>query len=525
VNASQIASRSARGGALIFIGNFLALVIGFFASIIIARLLGPEGYGLYSLAILVPATIQLFLGFGIGTAVTRFSSYYIAQGKPALARKITDDGAKITIVSALAVTALAYFTAGFFATVLLGRPSLAPLIQDASLLVLGLTLFGFGTSVLVGWNMMGFVGVTAVLQDVFKLVICVGLLLVGFGPLGAVLGNLLSYLIAGMIILGRFYLSHPGGDQAEGGKPKSQLGQMFRFGAPAYAGRVLSTFANSYFVPFLLAAIVSTQVFAYFSAAGGFVTVIGTATTATGTALFAAFASLEGLQKDSRQPLTYAVRYTGYVVSPLAFFMITSSALLMRLYGQAFASGSLILALYAASMIPFSLGSAVIPNYFNGMGKTRLNFWYLAVDTVVTIGLSVALALTYGLYGLLAAQIISNFVQIGWGIFLLKRTFNTMVDFKSAGLGIACSFCAAVLVTFIGPVVHSYLIELVLRLVAFGAVYLTLAPLAKVIDSDDIARIRSAFSGSAGLRPIINAVMTYESKVYSLRRFMTRRQA
>ena len=61
-------SRLSRGASQTFAARGLALVIGIASSVILARLLGPEGRGEYTLIILIPALIQITGVFGADTA-------------------------------------------------------------------------------------------------------------------------------------------------------------------------------------------------------------------------------------------------------------------------------------------------------------------------------------------------------------------------------------------------------------------------------------------------------------------------
>ena len=60
-----------------FLTRILSLIIGLATSIIIARILGPNGKGIYSLVILLPTLIVNFTNIGIGPATV----YYIGKGK------------------------------------------------------------------------------------------------------------------------------------------------------------------------------------------------------------------------------------------------------------------------------------------------------------------------------------------------------------------------------------------------------------------------------------------------------------
>lgn len=66
----------ARSTAITFISGILNLVIGVGTSIILARVLGPQGKGIYTLAMLLPSLIVTFGNLGIGPATV----YHVARG-------------------------------------------------------------------------------------------------------------------------------------------------------------------------------------------------------------------------------------------------------------------------------------------------------------------------------------------------------------------------------------------------------------------------------------------------------------
>lgn len=65
-----------RGTALTAASGVLSLVVGLGTSIILARVLGPEGKGIFALATLLPSLVVAFGNFGIGPA----TAFYVARG-------------------------------------------------------------------------------------------------------------------------------------------------------------------------------------------------------------------------------------------------------------------------------------------------------------------------------------------------------------------------------------------------------------------------------------------------------------
>ena len=70
----DIAKESAEGSLILFFGNLVSTAVIAIAAVLIARLLGPRGYGEYTLAFLLPGITQLFVGFGANLSVTRYSA-------------------------------------------------------------------------------------------------------------------------------------------------------------------------------------------------------------------------------------------------------------------------------------------------------------------------------------------------------------------------------------------------------------------------------------------------------------------
>jgi O-antigen/teichoic acid export membrane protein len=63
-----------------FSRQFVGLVFGFLTASLIARFLGPTGNGLYTVAMLLPSFLTIFLSLGIGPA----NVYYVGRGSVAL---------------------------------------------------------------------------------------------------------------------------------------------------------------------------------------------------------------------------------------------------------------------------------------------------------------------------------------------------------------------------------------------------------------------------------------------------------
>src|ERR1022692_1560782 len=239
-----VAKQSARGSLILFVGYFLATTINALAIIVMARLLGPEGYGAYSLSLLAPGVLILFAGLGVSIAITRYSAYYSSIGKPDEAKRFARSAILFLLLFGLALSVLNYAFANLFSSALILRPGFAGYIQESSLYILGATLLSTVTAAATGWNMMGLASASQVLQSVVKLAVAPSLILAGFGVSGAIDGHVLSFLVAGFGGIAVLYLVKLRRLPIRPWNLAAELGEMIRFGFPAFAGLLISGLAS-----------------------------------------------------------------------------------------------------------------------------------------------------------------------------------------------------------------------------------------------------------------------------------------
>ncbi len=70
-----------KNSSWVFASNFLGAVLAFFKAILIARLLGAESYGVFTVIIVFIATITEVFNLNLGAALIRFGAGYNAEGR------------------------------------------------------------------------------------------------------------------------------------------------------------------------------------------------------------------------------------------------------------------------------------------------------------------------------------------------------------------------------------------------------------------------------------------------------------
>ena len=103
---SDITETSVRGGLVLFAGNTLSTIILAVNSVIVARLLGPEGYGRWALVLVVPSLLHGLVDVGVNAALTRFTAKLLAEGESDRAAAIVRVGLTFKLLVGIAMAAL-----------------------------------------------------------------------------------------------------------------------------------------------------------------------------------------------------------------------------------------------------------------------------------------------------------------------------------------------------------------------------------------------------------------------------------
>lgn len=507
----EIARQSARGGLVLFAGNLVSTVLNAAAVILIARLLGPADYGIYTLAILIPSTLQLFTGLGVNTAVMRYAPYYASVGREEDAKRLTRKSIEFHILTGSAFSLLQYIFSGAIATYVLFRPDMAPFLRLSSVYVFCQSVLLAGTASAVGWKWMSLASWSQVLQSVAKLVLAPALILIGLGVYGALAGQIVSPLFGGALAVALLVATRLHASRSAGPGREEGLSMMVRFGLPAYSGMLLNGLASSFLIV-VLAYIAENSVVGFFQVAVNFVTPILLISTATANALVPAFASLDGTKGNLRVALNRSMKYVAAAMMPATVFLAAAAGPLVGiLYGPSFVDSIGYLRLLAVSMVPVAMGFVVFPVYFNGTGKTRRTLVVYATRAVSVVVLAPLLALSFGLGipGIIYAYFASYSLSSLSGAVLAKKEGSSV----AARSLLAMLFASAVsyLASFwIPEFVRLTAVALLAQLAVFFMVFVTLVPLLEALDGPDLDTLERSLGHLWLVGPFASLFLRYE---------------
>ena len=515
----EIARRSIRGSLTLVAANLGSAGINTLTLILVSRLLGPAGYGVYSLAFVIPNLLQLFVGFGVTTSIIRYSAYYSSIGRPDEAQRFTKNAILFLLLFGLIMTSLSFALSGPLSQLILRREELGPYVELASFNVFGATALQAASSAAVGWNKMSLYSLVQVLQSIVKLAASPLLIIVGFGVAGSAVGQVMSFIGAGIAGILVIYSSDLRNSKAKPGPGFfSDVREMLSFGVPAYVGILFSSLAT-YYVAIVLASVATNTVFGYFQAAQNFIAPINLASSALVSALFPAFTSMDATGGDPQVGFRQAFKFVTYLLTPFAVFLATASGVLIPFfYGNSFATSAGYLTLLAVAYIPMAYGYGVYPALFNGFDRTRLTMlFYLSSSLVLgTAATLFSVEGNLGVNGLIYAILLSNLVGWAMGAFFSRRYLGVFPDARAgvAVLVVCALSSAAVLVT--PPVSNSGALTFLSYLVIFFLVYITLTPLLGVINDKDVGLMRHTFGGLGLFGHLVELLLRYEEYLIGL---------
>ena len=515
----EIAKKSTHGSLVLFAGSVLSTLILAVSAIVIARLLGPDGYGSYTLALLFPNILLNVVGLGVSTGMIRFSANAIAKGEKEVARRMTFNALAFQFIFGAALAFAAYFGVGYLVTAVLHRPELESLARFSVIAILSQTVLQSVTSALLGWSSMKNISIVTMLQASVKLVLATILVVVGFGVFGAVVGLVSSQLIAGLLgVLLLYGVAH--GNRTDDVKSFiSDNEKMLRFGFPHYVGDIISSFSAQYVI-IVLATIAANSVVGYYQSSTNVLAAITITSAAITQSLFPAFAHLEGTQADISIAFKLAMRYNAFILGPVIFFLIgVATPMIDLLYGSSYGPASTYLVLLSMTNLPILLGHYLLPNVFNGVGKSRLSMQFNVLNGALLLFLAPLFGvwLNLGAFGLIFALLVSNLASAVYGLWLARRQLKATIDVPSTVSILVASLISLGAIISLQALGLPSPILLVLDAAVFALVYLTAVPLSGALNSGDLVLIGKVTEGLGFFSHFTKLLLAYEKRIIQLR--------
>ena len=182
----------------VFAGSMVVLLLHFLQKPVMARYLGPDGLGLFSMIIMISSIIVLISGLGINSAVVK----YVAEHKEDK-RKLNAvfSSAFITVAIFGVIASVGLFVFSYKLANIFDMPSLSHLLKIYAFILPFSLMYGVILGVLNGLREMKYYSLFNTLNSIMIFLFILTFLFLGFGVVGAVIGDMLALIVV-MVVAG-----------------------------------------------------------------------------------------------------------------------------------------------------------------------------------------------------------------------------------------------------------------------------------------------------------------------------------
>jgi len=487
---TEIARVPFRGSIALFLGvtfSNLILAVGVF---FVANLLSPSELGLYTVVLITPSIFSVFRGLGVNQAIVKYLAQYRAENKREEISETIITGIVFDIIIGVLFTLICFMVADVTSIYVLKRPQIAPLVRFVSILVFTNTLMAAFQSIFYGFEKMEYSSFLMTSAAILKGLLMPAFVVLGYGVLGALTGNILANVIAtimGAALLVLFYKS-----KAIAVKKvhfKKNLKIMLRYGIPFSISIIIGGFLIQFY-NFIMAIYCDDFLIGNYKIAQNFTIVISFFTQPLTTVLLPAFSRISSKadRETIRNAFQFSVKYASIVIIPITTLMMAlSEPIVTVIFNGKYPLAPLYLTLLAASSLYVGLGSLSIGNLINGLGRTDVTLKLTLIAVSVGLPLSLVLIPAFQIVGLLITSLVATIPNLLVGLWWIKRRYGAEIDlpvslkiYLSAGLAGIPAYLTASQFT-INP-----LIDLCLGSLIFIGIFLLSASLTGALRKDDI---------------------------------------
>ena len=515
--ATEMAKVSAKGGFNVLWGLVFSTIISAIGTIIIAIILGPENYGLYSVALTAPNLISMFRDWGITTAMIKYSAQYKSENNLSGIKNVLVSGLLFEIVMGLSLAIVSFVLSGFLASTL-HRPTIVPLIQIASFSVLTGALVATSTAAFTGMETMHLNSVMLIVQSTFKTILIVGLVLLGLGTVGAITGFTLAVLVAGLtgvLLMWTMYRALP---KASDGKLQlfGTIKTMLTYGLPVSIGIIITGFLTVFYSYVLAYYVTNNAIIGNYNVANNFVVLITFFSLPVTTMLLPAFSKLDA-KKDPevlKNIFQYSVKYASLIVVPVSAMVIAlAQPAIGTIFQNRYVYAPLFLALLAITYLYTALGNLSISNLIIGQGYTKFSLRLTILSAAIGFPMSFVLISQFGVLGLIVSTLTVGLPSLFISLRFIKTHFDVSIDWVSSARIVLSSAIAAVLTYFIvSQLAFINVLSLIIGVIVFVLIFIFSAVVTRTINSVDLINLREIVNALGPLRRILHYVLNLIEK-------------
>jgi O-antigen/teichoic acid export membrane protein len=406
---------AAKGSGIIFAGQLFEYASRFLFGLVLARSVGAEGYGFYSLGDTLASTISMFALLGLPSGVIRFLSTALREGDEERVWGILQVAIALVGAFSLLLAVGAFGLSDWIAQRLFHEPAAVPVLRLASvwapLTAMGLLL----AAATRGFKRMRYqVYANSIAFNVIRIVLTVVVLGVGLGVPGVFVAN----AVAGAITVGLllYFLNHLFPLRRPLRAARRNTRQLLSFSLPLFLSQVIRQLRSQ--IELLILGMLGTVTSVGVYGAALRIQMVGTALLfAVQTSAMPIIADLHHRGKHAQLRRLYRTLTKWAFSFNLPFFLTTVlfAEPILAVFGREFTAGIPVLIIAALGTL-IGAATGICSVIINMTGHSKLSFYNAVASLVLRLTLDVLLIRAWDMVG---AAVATGLVIVIMGFVLM----------------------------------------------------------------------------------------------------------
>jgi len=480
------------GNNIIFTaGNLIAAVIAFVTSILLARYLGPEGFGLYSMVLVVSGIFIVFTDFPTGSAITRFSSFFLGKKQIGKIKMLIKYLLKLRIISTVSIGMILILLPSQISIYIFNKPGIDFVILASGILILTNSFIEFSIGFFNGVGAFRKIVTIRIVEKINKFVFPIAFVLIGMGYLGAIFGILVASLMALLLVVGIWLKKYIFIFRTKVSTIDKKM--IWEFGLWSFISAVAITLF-SMVDSFMISVLGTVPEVGFYRIAVTWTYTITTLIPLSGFVMYSYFS-----RKQKKQYLSNifssSLFYTSMMVFPLSFLLSAFAGPIIEIfYGQSYIQSANVLTILGLSAIPLVIGAVIIA-YFSGINRPDITTKIVSFSLIINAVLNYVLIINMGIIGAAIATLIALIVEIVIMFVVVAKITGVTCKFAYLYKPLLASCIMYYITTFF---VASNLLELIVYGIISALIYIGIMLLIRGMGMKDIQDILRLFR--SGLR-------------------------
>lgn len=461
--------------------RFISYFVVFVFNVVLARMLGPEGFGAYSFFLVVATFFSLFTDFGMTNVAVRFLSNFHQKQQYGKLRTLLRLFLGYRLLLTLLAAALLILLHQYIAQYVFAKPDLSSLVLFAAPLVLFMSLSSSLFQVLSAFKDFVAASFYTLAENLLRLVIVLGLVWLGFGAPGAVWGTTVSYVLLFFFISILLLKRHGKLLSAKAEDIDRRAISKFAFWFVIFS---ITTTVYSHVDQLIIASLLPVDELGFYRVAVSWALAVAGLIPIT-TFVMYPYLSSAASADSAKRILHQSLRYMAIFVFPAAALLSLMSVPIVSIfYGRAYLPAAQPLSILSFMVISIAIMNILYPYYWalnRPQTVTKISAFYMIVAVV-------ALFPAIRIYGLMGAALVIVMARI-----LEMATLLLLEDGLDRLRVLVHPLLASLAVYLVGQFFYvNTLVEMAVVGAALSVLYLGLMFITRGLTKEDIKSVLDA---------------------------------